>query len=160
MSIERFVLIAVNAFAVFSLVLLPKQNYRKALLAFVVFQATTWFVSIMLVQFNIMDYPVRLFVKATRVNFFNEFLFYPSTFMWFVNFYPKDRSLIIKILHRLFFISISVWFIYFISTYTNLSRFGANLKYPTYIGTYIRFTIQYEICYFYINLFCKKRLIT
>ena len=69
MSIGRFILLAITLFSILSIIYILKQKYRKALLSFLSFQATTWLVSLLLVQSNQVSYPVRIFPKATRASF-------------------------------------------------------------------------------------------
>jgi hypothetical protein len=160
MSLEYFLIIVPNIFSAFSLFYVPKASFRKALLSFLTFQAATWFVSLILVQLNILAFPVRLFKKATRSNFLNEFLLYPIIFMWFVLLYPKNKSSVIKIMHHIIFISILTWYMYFLNTYTSLSKPITILIHPLALDIYARVTIVYEVCYFYIKLFSNKKHLT
>lgn len=160
MSLEYFLLIVPNIFSAISLIYVPKASLRKALLSFLTFQGATWFLSVILVQLNILAFPVRLFEKATRANFLNEFLLYPIIFMWFILLYPKNRGLIIKIMHHIIFISILTWYMYFLNTYTALSKPVTILIGPLVLDIYIRVTISYEICYFYIKIFSNKKRLT
>jgi hypothetical protein len=160
MLLEYFLLIVPNIFSAISLIYVPKESLRKACLSLLTFQGATWLISIILVQLNILAFPVRLFQKATRANFLNEFLLYPTIFMWFVLLYPKDRSLIIKIMHHIIFISILTWYMYFLNTYTNLSKPVTILIHPLVLDIYTRVAICYEICYLYVKLFSNKKHLT
>ncbi|MDF2840296.1 MAG: hypothetical protein K0Q99_1068 [Clostridia bacterium] len=156
MSMERFLLIAMVIIPVFSFLYIPKNQFKKALMSFLAFQATTWFVSIMLVETETVVFPVREFVKATRIVFITEFFFYPIIFVWFIFLAPKMISLKYKILHWCLFISLTSWLAYFLGKYTDLSEFVRGNVYFGMFNTYWLFTLQYLICYYYVKWLYKK----
>ncbi|MDF2893114.1 MAG: hypothetical protein K0R80_3481 [Clostridia bacterium] len=158
MSIERFILIAMVIISISTILYIPKDQSRKALLSFLVFQATTWFASIVLVQTGSVIFPVREFTKATKVVFTTEFFFYPIIFVWFIFLSPHKISVIYKILHWILFISISSWVAYFLGKYTNLSEFIKGSSYLNIFNTYWLFSLQYLLCFLYIKWFFKKNL--
>ncbi|MDF2591670.1 MAG: hypothetical protein K0S75_1136 [Clostridia bacterium] len=155
MTIERFMLIAGASLSLTSILYIPKAQLRKALLTFLSFQATTWFVSILLVQFNAISFPVREFTKATNVVFIPQFFIYPTCFTWFIFLFSQKNSIIYKILHWIISVSLPVWLAYFIAVYTDLSEFtkGSWLKNLGYL--YFELTLQYLICFIYIKWFYR-----
>lgn len=157
MNIEQFIYITITVISISSFMYIPKKMVRKALLSLLAFQATTWFTSIILVERGTIAFPVREFVKATKVNFIPQFLFYPALFMWFIILFPEGKSILFKTLHYILFVSAMVWFIYFTSHYTAISRFSSSMTYLIVIKAYIRNFLQYVICHIYINWFYKKR---
>lgn len=156
MSIERFIYIAIAALSLSTMLYIPKDKIRKALTSFVAFQATTWFVSIMLAQRGMIAYPVREFVKATNVNFIPQFIFYPTNFMWFILLFPEKKNILIKITHYLIFVSIMQWFIYFSAKYTDMAEFNSSAGISLILKGYMRNFIQFLVCHLYIIWFYKK----
>lgn len=156
MSIERFILIAMIIISISTILYIPKDQFRKALLSLLVFQATTWFVSIVLVQTGSTVYPVREFMKATSVVFTPEFFFYPINFVWFIFLFPHKLSSAYKILHWIIFISISSWSVYFLGKYTNFTEPVKNSPILNMFNTYWLFALQYLFCFLYIKWFFKK----
>ena len=154
--IEQFIFIAIAVISISSIIYIPKAKIRLALISFLAFQATTWFTSIILVQAGKAVYPVREFVKATNVNFIPQFLFYPSIFMWFILLFPKERSLLIKMIHYVLFVSIMLWFIYFTYKYTDIYRFPNATDYSIVTKGYARNFLQFGICHLYVTWFFSK----
>jgi hypothetical protein len=155
MTIERFILIAGASLSLASILHIPKGQLRKAMLTFVTFQATTWFISILLVQINVVTFPVREFSIATNVVFIPQFFIYPTFFTWFIFLFSEKNSILFKILHWIISVSFPVWFAYFIAVYTDLSEFtkGTWLKNLGYL--YFEFTLQYLICFIFIKWFYR-----
>jgi len=98
-TLERFILIAAASLSIASILYTPKGQLRKAILSFLAFQATSWFISILLVQINAIEFPVREFSKATNVVFTPQFFIYPAFFTWFIFLFPWKRTIIHKTLH-------------------------------------------------------------
>lgn len=129
---------------------------RQALAAFLAFQATTWAVANILVDIGAVTFPVREFQIATRIGFSQNFFVYPMVFVWFTILYPNKLPLIYKILHLFIFVSLVVWFIYFISMYTDLEDFAKGTVMSQMIRLYRDFTLQFILCHTYIKWFSKK----
>lgn len=156
MIVERFIFIAIALMSISSMIYIPKEKIRKALISFLAFHATTWFTSIILVQTGKVVFPVREFVKSTSVNFIPQFLFYPTIFMWFILLFPNNRSILIKITHYILFVSIMFWFIYFTSKYTDIYRFPNSTDYSIVTRGYSRIFFQFGICHLFITWFFRK----
>lgn len=156
MTIERFIFIAIALMSISSLLYIPKEKFREALVSFLVFQASTWLVSIFLVETGKTIYPVREFVKATSINFVPQFLFYPTIYIWFILLFPQGRSILFKILHYLLFVSIMLWFYYFAYKYTDMYRFPKATDYGIITKGYLRNLLQFGICHLYLTWFFRK----
>lgn len=156
MTIERFIIVAMTAMSIASFLYIPKAKYRLALISFLISQATTWPSSLILVEIGLIEYPVRVFTRATRGNFLLMFLFIPTIFTWFILIFPYHASIVRKILHYFIFASIFTWFTYFKSTYTNLEKL---LKVTTLLHVvfmYIRYSFYLVANHIYISWFSKK----
>lgn len=156
MSLERFLLIAMVIIPIATFIYIPKDQYKKALLSLLSFQATTWFVSTLLVQTETVIFPVREFTRATRVVFITEFFFYPIFFVWFIFLTPQRTGLSYRILHWCVFISLNSWAAYFLGKYTDLSEFIRGSTLFGIFNTYWLFALQYLLCYLYIRWLHKK----
>ncbi len=156
MTIERFILLAVSIVAVISLFYIPKHRKRLALAGFLAFEATTWASTNILVQTGVISFPVREFVNATNVGFVQNFIFYPVIFMWFLLLFPEKSPIIAQISHYIVFISAVVWFIFFISVFTELENFVKGTKQTQLVRLYLSFTFQFGLCHLYITWFTKK----
>ncbi len=128
------------------------------MISFLVFHAFTWAGCIILVQTGSIEYPVRIFNHATKVGFTQNFLFIPSIFMWFILTFPSSEPMLKKIIHYVLFISMIVWFVYFISVYTDLQEFlkGTNKSQP--VRLYINFASYFVVCHLYIKWFSNTSI--
>lgn len=157
MSIEHFILIAISLFSCLSIFYIPETKYRLALIAFLAFEATTWASMNILVEIGMITFPVRgLFIKASQAGFVQNFIFFPMAYVWFILLYQRIKTLPGKILHYFIFVSLIVWFIYFISIYTGLETFTEGTTCTQILRLYISFTIQFTLCHLYINWLSQK----
>lgn len=156
MQIEKFILIAIALISISSLIYIPKKELRKALLSFLIFQATTWATSIALVQKGTIIYSIKEFPKAVNVNLIPQFLFYPTIFMWFILIFPKNRNILIKVMHYVIFVSIMVWFIFFTARYTNIHIFPNSTNRSIVTKGYVRSFLQFAFSHLYITWFFRK----
>jgi hypothetical protein len=159
MTIERFILIGVTLFSAATFLYVPKKDFRKAVLSYLLYQSITWIFVIIAVEKGIFEYPVREFVKATRANFFPQFIIYPSIFVWYIILFPANRNVILKAAHYLFFISIPIWFIIFITIFTDLENFTKNTVYSQMIQMYFSFGIEFVACHLYIWWFFREKMV-
>lgn len=157
MTIEIFTLASAGFLSLASIFYIPKKQLRKALLAFLIFQASTWLISLLLVHSKEIVMNFREFPKATRVDFIPHFLLYPIIFTWFILLYPKDKSIWIKMIHYAIFISLPMLFIFFTSTFTNLRRPVSGTFYDNIVPNYLIFFCQFRLCQLYIDWFFKKK---
>ena len=57
------------------LIFVPKNKLREAIVIFFFKQFLTWIVGLLVVQFGLIEYPVRMFANATKSSFvFGTFL--------------------------------------------------------------------------------------
>lgn len=157
MTIERFILLAAAIISAASVLYIPKGHIRKTLLTFLTFQATTWFVSIALVQIGLIEFPVREFSKATGVVFIPQFFTYPIFFTWFYFRLSYKSSRLYRALHWLISVSMPVFFAYFIAVYSDLSQFTKGSLLTNLIYLYVEFALQYFVCFLYINWFYSEK---
>ncbi len=153
MSIERFILFSGIIIFIGALLYIPKGQLRKAFLAFILFQATTWSISLVLVQMDILQFPLREFPKATGSVFIPQFFIYPAFFTWFYLFLPYKPSKLYRTLHWLISISMPVYFAYFIAVYTDLSQFTKGSLIRNLVYLYAEFGFQYVVCFRYLQWF-------
>ncbi len=156
MNHDFFILTAITAGSLASIFYIPKDKYRVALVSLLVYQTITWSTSLVLVQLGLYSFPIREFPRATQGSFLHLFVFYPALYAWFILLFPDGATLIKRISHYLIFVSVLVWFEYYMVAYTNLKRFH---KYPMSVHlviTYIRFLLYFYVCRRYILWMAKK----
>lgn len=90
MLMERLILIAMWLFGFVAFILfIPRKEWRKGFLAFLMFQAVIWLCDMPSFQFELLSAPVREFPKATDLPLTIDYFFYPVLFSIF---YVKKRE--------------------------------------------------------------------
>jgi hypothetical protein len=75
------------------LLFVPKRKVRHAHVSFLSMQFITWFFGLIVAEYNLIEYPTRLFKKATKASFTFEYLIFPSLSTIFNLYYPKNARL-------------------------------------------------------------------
>lgn len=104
MRIEYFIYIAIAVLSILSILYIPKEKIRKALLSLLAFQTSTWFTSIILVQRNKITYSVRELSKANSTSFSFEFFILPLLCIFFNLHFPEDKSFYEKLRYYISFL--------------------------------------------------------
>ncbi|GGM24166.1 hypothetical protein GCM10011351_07390 [Paraliobacillus quinghaiensis] len=92
MSLEWGILIFVWSLTFSLISLIPKNKRRIAFVAFLSMQVITNLFGVLVVEFNLISYPVRFFSEVYRASFTFEYFIYPSVCSIFTVFYPYYRS--------------------------------------------------------------------
>lgn len=156
MTREYFVILAAMIASGTSIFYIPKKSYRLALVSFLICQVISWPQPILFVQIGYTAYPVRDFPHATGVNVSLLYLFFPMVFTWSMLLFPQKAHLWRKIVHYFIFASITVWFTYFISTYTDLMKFVKGTALFNVVFLYLRMLAYQIVCHLFIKWFSKR----
>ena len=156
MRIEYIIIIIVIIISAILILLIPKDKRRIALIAFLILQTVTWVAAILVNFYDIIDFPVRVFYKATKVSVIFEFMFYPTIFACFYLLYSDNKNKFIKGLYYFIAVSIIVWFIFLTGKYTDLHKPTEVKGYKEVLRLYISFYIEFLISLIYLNWFLKK----
>jgi hypothetical protein len=149
-------MLSTSAFSLASVLFIPKTKVRQALVSFLSFQTLTWAGHLFLTENGTIEFPIRLFARATKGGILFNFLLFPMIFVWFILLLPGMTSLFKKIYHYAFFISIIVCFIKFTSDYTNLQNFLKGTPASRIIRLYINFIIYFVVCHIFVLWFSKR----
>ncbi|MBD0382524.1 CBO0543 family protein [Paenibacillus sedimenti] len=124
MTIERAILILIWLVAVILIpVAIPKDRTREAIVVFFANQMITWILSVLFVEMGWFENPVREFPKAAGTNFTDNYLLYPLTSTLFYLYYPREKSLLIRVLYQASYIVVACIYMQTIETYTDLLEF-------------------------------------
>ncbi|MBM7867155.1 hypothetical protein GTO89_10310 [Heliobacterium gestii] len=140
MSLER--IIEFGAWIVMAIALIyyvPKEKFRDSILIFFFKQLLTWFSGILVVQWNLIVYPVRLFASAVNTSFTFEFFVYPGICVLFNLYFPEHRSLLRKAIHYVIYTSGITVFEVVLENYTNLIKYIHWSWYWTWITLFLTF---------------------
>jgi hypothetical protein len=154
MTVEWFLLGAVWVLSLALLVFtIPKERARVAHTAFLFKQMITWILGLLVVEFGLLEYPVRELASVNRTSMTFEFLAYPSICALFNARYPSRRSLPIQ-------------FVYFCAYCTGMTAVEVLIEKYTLLIDYVDWTWYWTWCSLFATflssrLFCvwffKKR---
>ncbi|MBO0959840.1 hypothetical protein J1P26_08895 [Neobacillus sp. MM2021_6] len=123
MRIDWWVLLAVYASAAGILFFIPKDKIRLAVVAFLFKQVITFFIGLVVVEWGLLEYPVRLFASINRTSFTFEYLAFPVVCALFNVRYPNDRSGLIQFCYYVGFSSLLTVFEVIAEKYTELIKY-------------------------------------
>ncbi|MCX7710861.1 MAG: hypothetical protein N2484_13570 [Clostridia bacterium] len=143
MSVERIIEISACLFSILLLVIfVPKNRCREAWLIFLFKQTTTWLLGLWVVQYELIEYPVRMLANATRTSVAFEYVVYPSLCVLFNLYFPTEKSILKKFLHYAVFCSGITVIEVVLEIYTALIRYSHWSWYWTWITLFITFYIS------------------
>jgi len=94
MDSGRIILISVIVISILCLIFItPRDKIREAHLVFLFKQFVTWLLGIIVVEFHLIEYPVRIIQFAAKTSFVFEFIAYPTVCTIFVLRFPEHKSL-------------------------------------------------------------------
>ncbi|MBU9723382.1 hypothetical protein KS407_18345 [Bacillus alkalicola] len=129
------------------LIFVPKNHTREAHVSFLFKQVMTWLFGLIVVEYGLIKYPVRIFKKSNKASFTFEYFVYPILCSIFNVHYPEKRKPLIKGLYYFFHTSIIVGFEYYAVKFTDLIRYPKWRWYWSFItiwGTYYLSRLYYR----------------
>ena len=151
MQIEIIIQIAALVItALLFMVLIPKNKIRQAHVAFLFKQVLTWIFGLMVAEFRLIEYPVRLFAHATRASFTFEYFVYPGICAFFNIFYPEDKNFFRQLVHYIIYCSGITIFEVILLSYTDIIKYTNWTWYWTWITLFVTFYIsrKYYVWFF------------
>ncbi|GAE89339.1 hypothetical protein JCM21531_2855 [Acetivibrio straminisolvens JCM 21531] len=140
--------------AVLLLILIPKNKIREAIVIFSFKQMITWLLGLFVAEFNLIEYPIRLFANATKASFTFEYFVYPSICVVFNLYYPENKSLLRKTLHYVVYTTAITVFELILEKYTENIRYTNWTWYYTFSSVYFTFFLSRT----YYKWFYKKAI--
>ncbi|WP_425541874.1 CBO0543 family protein [Bacillus carboniphilus] len=135
-----------------SLAYIPKSKWREASLAFSFQQCITWFLGLLVVELNLIEYPVRELAKVNRTSFLFEFIQYPIVSSFYCIYYPLNRTLRVRILYTSTFCTALVIPEILFEKYTDLISYVHWEWYVSWLSIYISLTILWYFYKWYFRL--------
>jgi hypothetical protein len=130
---------------------ISKDKIRDALIIFLFKQMLTWILGFIVVQYRLLEYPVREFAYAARNSFSFEYFIYPSVCVVFNLMFPKTKSQ--AVLWYLFFPSWMSALEFTLERYTQVIHYIRWEWYYTWISLLITFYLTRQ---FYLWFFRKE----
>lgn len=143
MTMEIIILVVVWILTILLLlVTTPRNKIREAFVIFSFKQILTWFLGLLVVQYKLIEYPVRMFPYASRSSFSFEYFIFPALCVVFNLKFPKNKTNIHKTLWFLFFPSWMTILEVLVERYTNLIRYIAWNWFWTWTSLLITFFLS------------------
>nr|WP_148930156.1 CBO0543 family protein [Paenibacillus methanolicus] len=93
MAMDRTILITIDFLIAVALIwLMPRDKLREATIIFLFKQSMTWSFGLLVVEWGLIEYPVREFVKANATSFSFEYFIYPALCVIFNLHYPNRAA--------------------------------------------------------------------
>ncbi|MFC0211339.1 CBO0543 family protein [Paenibacillus chartarius] len=131
----------------------PRDMLREALAIFMFKHSLTWLFGLLVVEYKLIEYPVREFPYASKSSFSFEYFIYPAICIMFNLRFPRKKSM----LHQI------GWFVWFpswmtilevlVEKYTNLIHYVNWSWYWTWLSLLLTFGLSRM----YFIWFMKKR---
>ncbi|MDX5476364.1 MAG: hypothetical protein LPK00_12590 [Bacillaceae bacterium] len=144
MSIEFMLLYILYAITFISLAFIPKNKWREASIAFSFQQCITWFFGLIVVQFNLIAYPVRELANVNGTSFLFEFIMFPIISSFFCVFYPLRKSRWMKFVYYSSFCTVLTILEVFFEKFTNLIHYIQWDWYVTWITVFGAFLLIWK----------------
>lgn len=129
---------------------IPKNKIREAHVAFLFKQVLTWVLGLTVVQYKLIEYPVRLFPYATRTCFSFEYFIYPSLCAIFNVNFPQKKKAFGQFMYYCYYCTTMTIVELYIEKYTNILKYIHWTWYITWITLFITFycTRKYYVWFF------------
>lgn len=124
MIVERAILVAVWVLCLLLIPFkIPKHRAREAVLLFLFAQMTMWIMSLLFVEWRIIENPIREFPRSTESNFTNNFVLFPFISTLFSLYYPSQKPVSIRVLYHLRVVMAIGVYLVIIESYTDLLNY-------------------------------------
>lgn len=154
MVMERIILICIWIVTCSLLIItVPRKKIREAFVIFSFKQMLTWFLGFLVVQYKLIEYPVREFPYAARNSFSFEYFIYPAICIVFNLKFPENKGNLNKTLWYLFFPSWMTALEVIIEKYTDLVNY---ITWQWY-WTWVTFLITFYLSRIFYLWFMKKQ---
>ena len=142
-------LISISAWVTLSILLIwlvPQDKIREAMVIFFFKQVLTWLFGTIVVDKNLIEFPVRLFPRASNTSFTFDYFAYPAICVFFNLYYPFGESMASQLLHYVLYSSGITLFEVILERHTNLIKY---IRWKWY-WTWITLTLTFMMSnYFY-----------
>ncbi len=146
MTLERGILVGVTVVSLLLILVIPRQRYRLAIVAFLTTQFMTTILGHVVVDSGALIYPVREFAEVNRTSFIYEFLAYPMVSAVFNAHYPVGRNRLTQIGYYVLYSSVLTIGEVVIERYTNLIVYIEWNWFWTWGSLLITFSITRAVC--------------
>lgn len=159
---SKDVMVLVTAWIIMIIILIvfvPRSKFREAQVIFFFKQLLTWFIGLLVVQFRLIEYPVREFSYANRASFSFEYFIYPAICVVFNLHYPQGKSKIRQFMHYFYFCSVMSFIELLCEKYTNIIKYVHWTWYITWITLFITFYMSHQYYIWFFKLKSENNMV-
>jgi hypothetical protein len=139
--LERFLIYSVWFIGFVSLWFIPKHKYFEASFIFLFAQLQTWIFGLLVVEFGLIEYPVRELSKANSTSFTFEYFIMPIMCIFFILYFPDTKKIPSKMLFYIEFLLPFTIIEVIVERYTLILKYIQWHWYFTFISMLIVFYI-------------------
>lgn len=154
MKMEWWLLLSVYLVATGILFFIPKNKIRLAVVALLFQQVITFLIGLVVVEFGLLEYPVRLFASINRTSFTYEYYAFPVICAAFNVWYPNDRSNPIQIGYYVGFCTVLTLLEVILEKFTKLIKYIHWEWYTSWITICLALFLAHLFCVWF---FAKGR---
>lgn len=151
MRMEWWILIFVFIVSTGILFFIPKHKIRLAVVAFLFKQVITFLAGLSVVQFGLLEYPIRLFPSINRASIMFEYYAFPVVCALFNSRYPNNRSSLIQLGYYVLFCTVLTIMEVIIEKYTELITYIHWDWYVTWITIFLSFYLSRLFCIWFFS---------
>jgi hypothetical protein len=152
MRMEWWILLSVYIVATGIVIFIPKRKRRLAVVAFLFKQFITFLIGLVVVEWGLLEYPIRLFAKINRTSFTFEYYAFPVICSAFNVWYPTRRSFMIQLGYYAGYASVLTVIEAVIEKYTELITYIHWEWYITWITLCLSFFITRLFCVWFFSM--------
>ncbi|WP_010096258.1 CBO0543 family protein [Ornithinibacillus scapharcae] len=146
MTTEFWILLSAYIISTGILFFIPKSKLRLAVVAFLLKQVLTFLLGLVVVEFGLIEYPVRLFPTINRTSFTFEFYVFPVICAAFNVWYPNGRSVLFRFGYYAGFCTVMSIIEIILEKHTDLIKYIHWDWYLTWITLFLSFFIVHLLC--------------
>lgn len=124
---------------------IPKSKIPKAIMAFLFTQIIAWPLGLIVANYRLIEYPIRLFSYANKAHFTFEFFLFPSISTLFTIKYPEKKNALIRFMYYFYYCTSLTIVEVVQERYTNIIKYIHWTWYVTWITMFITFYTVREL---------------
>jgi hypothetical protein len=151
-KLEVFIIISVWVLSILIMFFIPAAKRRIAHLAFLFKQAITWSVGLPVVEYHLLEYPIRCLADVNRTSITYEFMAFPAACALFNAYYPQQRGKFFRLFYYVAFTSVLTVIEVLLEKYTEVIKYVHWSGWWTFVTIWITFMMTRAFCVWFFRL--------
>lgn len=132
--IERTILVIEISICFLFILRIPKNKRKEASFIFLFAQLPAWILGLVVAEWDLIEYPVRLFPKANHTSITFEYVTLPVMCILFNFYYPEGKSITKKLAYYVTTMGAFTLAEFLVQKYTQLLKYQGWHWYDTFIS--------------------------